>query len=92
MYTTTELDYEEIQTAARLAARTQRLVTADDVWDVVDAPYGTRAERSLVGTVLKDMARRGELEKTGQYIRSVRPQAHGNLMTVWRSRLTPRKN
>ena len=68
----------------------QRLdyMTTDDVWDrlrgwQVPVPVEPRA----MGVVMRDAAKEGWIKPTGQFRKTVRPQAHAGDVRVWKSGL-----
>ena len=58
--------------------------TTDDVWAALDVKP---AEPRALGAAMKAAAGRGVIYATGEYRKSVRPEAHARPMAVWRAKL-----
>lgn len=56
--------------------------TADDVRDVVGAPYGTGSARAL-GGLIRGRYARGEIVPVG-FVTSRQPQRHGGVLRAWK--------
>lgn len=72
----------EAERIISLVVRRQRLFTTDDLWEAgLPSPREPRA----LGAVMREAARLGICEATGEYRRSERAACHTRPIRVWKS-------
>jgi len=75
-------DFDLVLAAVQDAAALNDEFTADDVWPLLDF---IPTERNIVGKAFSEANRLGLITGTERFIRSVRPEAKGRRVQVWRA-------
>jgi hypothetical protein len=70
--------------ALRIASAHPTGFTTDAIWEVLDASGIKTPEPRALGSVMKRLADEGLIRKTGEYVDSIRPQAHARPIPIWR--------
>ena len=62
-------------------------LSTDDVWELMDAlfPDCRTHEPRAMGAIMRQAARAGKIEASGEYFKSRRPQCHGRPVAIWDS-------
>ena len=62
-------------------------LSTDDVWELMDAlfPDCQTHEPRAMGAIMRQAARAGKIEASGEYFKSRRPQCHGRPVAIWDS-------
>ncbi len=60
------------------------LFTTDRVWEIAEARGVKCSERRVLGAVMRSLAMTGEIERTGVWVKSKRPECHAREIACWR--------
>ncbi len=62
-------------------------LSTDDVWELMDAlfPDCRTHDPRAMGAIMRQAARAGKIEASGEYFKSRRPQCHGRPVAIWDS-------
>jgi hypothetical protein len=67
-------------------AKRRRRFTTDDVWREMPR-LGIRPESRALGSVLRQVAAKGDIEAVDEYVKSARPECHHRPIRVWVSKV-----
>ena len=62
-------------------------LSTDDVWELMESlfPDCRTHEPRAMGAIMRQAARAGKIEASGEYFKSRRPQCHGRPVAIWDS-------
>lgn len=76
--------YDRIRPEIRAAHRGE-VITTDDVWRLIERRPDLRIPDGMSSNIMGALFSDWSLaERTGQFLRSTREGAHGNLLRIWR--------